>query len=373
MQRNPEEPKSLSYGNYLQLNKLLDAQQLQSALPRKNEPKPQPAHDELLFIVVHQAHELWFKQILFELDSILDIYSQDSVPEAKIGLANSRLERIETIFEALIGHLRILETMTPMDFLEFRNYLNPASGFQSVQFRLVEAKLGLPRHHLEHLRSGIFAEVVTEAEKRLLSETLEQKSLFEVLENWLERTPFLDTQEFNFWSAYKDAITAHLDSDLSHVESNEFLSESEKQKRRSEINAARQAFMDLFNEEKHAEHIRNGEKRLSLKATHAALFIYLYRDQPILQAPFRLLTLLTMIDEHLQTWRAQHALMVHRMIGVKIGTGGSSGYEYLRSTVNSHRVFSDLCNLSTFLLPRSSLPELPNNFIRQLGFSSEAS
>ena len=85
--------------------------------------------------------------------------------------------------------------------------------------------------------------------------------------------------------------------------------------------------------------------------------------------PFRLLTLLVDIDELLQTWRAQHALMVHRMIGVKVGTGGSMGYPYLKSTVERFRVFNDFLNLSTFLIPRWALPELPLELKRRLAFA----
>ena len=104
---------------------------------------------------------------------------------------------------------------------------------------------------------------------------------------------------------------------------------------------------------------REGRRRLSHRATRAALFIHLYRDQPILHLPFRFLTLLVDVDELLATWRYRHALMVHRMIGTKIGTGGSSGHRYLLATVERNKVFTDLYDLSTFLISRSALPPLP--------------
>ena len=87
-----------------------------------------------------------------------------------------------------------------------------------------------------------------------------------------------------------------------------------------------------------------------------------------LHLPYRLLTLLMDVDEHFTTWRYRHALMVHRMIGTKIGTGGSSGHDYLRQTAERHKVFSDLFNLSTFFIPRSRLPELPEAVRQKLGF-----
>ena len=98
----------------------------------------QECHDETLFIIVHQAYELWFKQIIHELDSIIKVFSPTKIPDYQMSLISSRLERINQIQKVIMEHLVILETMTPMDFLEFRDYLIPASGFQSVQFRAIE-------------------------------------------------------------------------------------------------------------------------------------------------------------------------------------------------------------------------------------------
>jgi tryptophan 2,3-dioxygenase len=112
-----------------------------------------------------------------------------------------------------------------------------------------------------------------------------------------------------------------------------------------------------------------GTWRLSHRATLAALFISLYRDQPILAMPYRLIAALIDMDELFTSWRYRHALMVHRMIGTKIGTGGSSGYHYLKATADKHRVFMDLTNLSTFLIPRSALPSLPTSLRDRLGFA----
>src|SRR5258708_22364938 len=127
----------VEYQESLQHDRLLSSQHPKSA------EHGRPAHDEMLFIVVHQAYELWFKQILHELDSVLDLCRQDSVDERSIGVAVARLQRIAEIQKLLIDQLHILETMTPLDFLDFRDLLVPASGFQSVQFRLIEKKLGL--------------------------------------------------------------------------------------------------------------------------------------------------------------------------------------------------------------------------------------
>ncbi len=108
------------YSDYLQLDKLLDSQH------RKSEEYGNPAHDEMLFIIVHQAYELWFKQIIFELNSVVDMFDDNKVDERNIGIAISRLDRITEIQRILIDQLRVLETMTTLDFLDFRDYLVPA-------------------------------------------------------------------------------------------------------------------------------------------------------------------------------------------------------------------------------------------------------
>lgn len=351
------------YSEYLKLGQLLSIQ-----CPKSAEDGAQPAHDETLFIIVHQAHELWFKQILHELQSVLNTFKQDHVDETNIGIAVARLSRITEIQKVLIDHLRILETMTPLDFLEFRDLLNPASGFQSVQFRVLESKLGLKREHRVQFPHSPYAIGMSTHEVRSLQEAEETPSLFEVVQRWLERTPFLDGEGFNFWKTYRAAVNRRLDADRTLVDSNMNLAEEIKAKQHDEIRKTEQHFQALFDEKCHNSLVEQGLRKLSLKATHAALFINLYRDQPILHLPFRFLTLLVDVDELLQTWRAQHALMVHRMIGTKMGTGGSSGYSYLKATAERYKIFTDLFNMSTFLMPRSALPELPKELKRKLGF-----
>ena len=127
------------YQDYLGLEKILKSQNLISEEYGKH------AHDEMLFIIIHQIYELWFKQILFELDSVLEIFSKEDIQESNIGTAVSRLDRVIEIQKILIDQIHVLETMTPMDFLDFRDFLIPASGFQSVQFRLIENKLGVSK------------------------------------------------------------------------------------------------------------------------------------------------------------------------------------------------------------------------------------
>jgi len=334
----------VEYSEYLHLGRLLSCQQPKSA------EHGQPAHDEMLFIVVHQAYELWFKQVLHELGSVRALLRQDSVDERSIGVAVSRLQRVIEIQKILIDQLRILETMTPLDFLDFRDLLVPASGFQSLQFRLIENSLGL-RPEL----------------RRALPES-EGPSLFALVEKWLERTPFLVLPEYDFWKSYKAAVDAMLATDRRTIETNPTLSRDEKQAQLAELAQTGGSFAALWDEATHQRLVAEGKRRLSHRATLAALFIHLYRDQPILHLPFRFLTALVDVDELLATWRYRHALMVHRMIGTKIGTGGSSGHHYLLGTVERNKIFVDLYNLSTFLISRSALPALPPDLERRLGF-----
>ncbi len=131
--------KPVYYSDYLQLDKILNAQALESDKYNKH------AHYEMLFIVIHQTYELWFKQLLFEVESVSDIFAQkeinDNSPDLQIAV--HRLERCCTILKVLVQQIDVMETMTPMDFLDFRDMLRPASGFQSIQFKFLEALLGL--------------------------------------------------------------------------------------------------------------------------------------------------------------------------------------------------------------------------------------
>lgn len=131
--------EAVHYSDYLQLDKILGAQNLRS------ESLGKPAHDEMLFIIIHQVYELWFKEIQHDLGSIMKMFSTDNVDERNINVAVSRMDRILEIMQVLIAQVRIIETITPLDFLDFRNFLIPASGFQSLQFREVEVLLGLKR------------------------------------------------------------------------------------------------------------------------------------------------------------------------------------------------------------------------------------
>ena len=179
---------------------------------------------------------------------------------------------------------------------------------------------------------------------------------------------FLASEDYNFWEQYKAAVSKMILNDKKIIEENDVLGDSEKESYFNQYNATEKMFNSLFNESVFNKMIDEGQFRLSYKATHAALLILLYRDQAILHNPYRLLSKLIDLDELLTTWRYKHHLLATRMIGKKIGTGGSVGAQYLKKALTKHRVFEDLSSLTTFLIPRSDLPDLPNSILRNLSF-----
>ncbi len=356
------------YNDYLMLDQFLDCQK---PLSRKFASAENPeAHDETLFIVVHQAYELWFKQILHDMNSVLAIFSKDKINDSDLGPVVQRLERIRKIQVMIGSYLEILETMTPMDFLEFRNLLIPASGFQSTQFREIEIKMGLNTHSRENVDREFFMGRLSQKDRDKLISLETAPSLLKLLEAWLERTPFTISGNFNFWSEYQKSVAAILADDEATIQSNiAKLSDREKVMQLENLKVTRETFESLFSDEAHNKVVEAGGRKLSRKAILNALFVLLYRDEPMLTVPYQMLSLMMDIDENFTTWRYRHALLAQRMLGTKIGTGGSSGHTYLKKAADNNRVFVDLFNLSTYLIPRSRLPKIPDDVRKQLNFN----
>ncbi|CAH1370922.1 unnamed protein product [Tenebrio molitor] len=346
------EEDGMLYGEYLMLDKILGAQRLLS------EQNNQSVHDEHLFIVTHQAYELWFKQIIYELDSIRGIFS-DVLEESQTLEILKRLNRVVLILKVLVDQVMILETMTPLDFMDFRCYLRPASGFQSLQFRLLENKLGVRQENRVKYNqnySKVFghdSQAISEIEK-----SEQQPSLTDLVQRWLERTPGLELEGFNFWGKYQKAVERLLQEQRTLAEQE--ASESLKRYKLNDLDKRREVYESIFSLEVHEALLARGERRFSHKALQGAIMITFYRDEPRFSQPHQILTLLMDIDSLITKWRYNHVLMVQRMIGSsQLGTGGSSGYQYLRSTLSDrYKVFVDLFNLSTFLIPRSYIPPL---------------
>ena len=354
------------YGEYLHLDKFLDSQH-----PVSGQYQDKEAHDEMLFIIVHQAYELWFKQVLHELNSILKAFREPVLNAKNYGRIIQRLNRINEIQKLLNQQIGILETMTPLDFLDFRDYLVPASGFQSIQFKEIEILLGLKMEYRINFDKASFYSRLNDTDRNHLMHLETQPSLFDRLVSWLERMPFLEKENFSFLAAYQKAVATMLDSDLQIIESVDYLSAKDKDFQKSDLEKTRLQFEAIFDKATFDQLAAEGHFRMSQKSLLAAIFINLYRDEPAFQQPYLLLEKLIDIDEEFTQWRYRHTVMVHRMLGTKIGTGGSSGHDYLRQTTQNNRFFKDLFNLSTFLIPRSSLPALPVSLIEAMGLRSE--
>jgi tryptophan 2,3-dioxygenase len=336
------------YSDYLQLDKILNAQALES-----DKAPNQHAHDEMLFIVIHQSYELWFKQLLFEVSSVLEILSQPNISDNSPDLytVNHRLKRCVTILNVLVHKVDILETMTPLDFLDFRNMLRPASGFQSIQFKLLEAFLGLKmeaRHGREYYTSQLKPE-----DTDIIKKAENTKPLLALVNEWLERMPFFDNPKM--WDNWSGDVAQH-------PFWKNYLAVYEKSLTEGET----------FNLERFKELVlsdtKNEEKSLSPKARRAALFIMLYRDFPLMQLPYNLLNVLLEIDNGLSSWRYRHINMVHRMIGTRTGTGGSTGKGYLKGAAEKHYIFAEFAELTSYLIERNKLPQLSQALRANMGF-----
>jgi len=345
----------VGYGEYLQLDKILNAQEPFTRLHSEKE-----VHDEHLFIITHQAYELWFKQIIYEIDSIRDCFQKEKgVDEAKMLEVIKRLQRVVMIIKLLVDQVLILETMTPLDFMDFRDYLSSASGFQSLQFRLLENKMGMKTDHRVRYNQNNYMRVYEnkpeEYEKLVASER--EPSLSDLIQTWLERTPGLG-DDFNFPARYKVAIDKILKENLEKIEAEENV--TMKTHLKASYTAKKQQFDSIFDPKIHDALVKRGERHFSHKALLGALMICMYSEEPRFHQPHTLLMALMDIDSLITKWRYNHVMLVQRMLGSsQLGTGGSSGYQYLRSTLSErYKVFIDLFNLSTFLVPRNLVPPL---------------
>lgn len=333
------------YSEYLQLDKILKAQNPESAKEGVR------ADDEMLFIIIHQTYELWFKQILHELNIIREIFKQPNIPNSSPDIYNSvhRIKRVARILDIAVMQMSVLETMTPLDFLDFRDLLRPASGFQSLQFKMIEAALGLTfesRHG-----KGYYLTQLKPADVEIIKKIESEESLLSLINKWLERMPFIKDNSYwqendpknTFWKMYREA---YADS----------LLEGEK----GNLDAFDRLFMDK-------DRFPEG-KSLTPDACRSALFIMLYRDFPLFHLPYELISSLLEIDELMSLWRHRHIHMVQRTIGKRVGTGGSTGADYLRAAAESHSVFKELAELTSFLISRNLVPMLPEQLVHDLSF-----
>lgn len=324
----------------------------------------------MLFIVIHQAYELWFKQILFELDYVAGVFGKTAIDDNSedLNLVRHRLSRIIKILELLNQQVGILDTMTPLDFLEFRNLLTPSSGFQSVQFRQLEARLGLQmdrRHHKDYYKrtnEGGF----NPSDYHAIDSIENQQTILQLVNNWLQRMPFFEP---DFWLQYQSQYPL---TDGLHPFWSDYRALYQSGLTEREAGKIHDFDFVFFGA---ADHVSEEQRlatqpQLSAAAMQSALFIMLYRDFPVFQTSYQILDSLVEIDHLMANWRHKHLVMVRRMIGMRVGTGNTSGAGYLEGALSRHFVFQDISGLSTYLIERKKLPKLPQALIQQLGYNT---
>ncbi len=366
-----------TYWDYLQLAELLN---LQGGL---EDDEDGLLTDELHFIIVHQTYELWFKLILRSLRTARDRLALPRVDEDTIPLVVHHLRRTSAILKVAVHQFEVMETLTPQDFLAFRDKLVPSSGFQSFQMREMEILLGLERYqrihygnvdpleHIAHLAESSPAGALAWGR---IQQVRSEESLLAVLHRWLHRTPIQGSSPDDpgddevveaFLESYLDAHRANLDGQLERlVTALDRTDRTKLQTRFDNLQAAARSFLygaDL-------EDLDEDEVRWHRRVRAAILFIESYRELPLLAWPRLLLDAVVEMEEQLVLWRHRHVRMVERTIGRRVGTGGSDGVSYLDKTL-SYRIFRDLWAVRTVMLPKTRLPALKDPTF--YGFATE--
>jgi len=353
-----------AYWDYLKLDQLLG---LQNGL---GDTDAEVASDELHFIVVHQVYELWFKLVLRELRLARDHLAAPRVAEETVPHVVHHLRRINEILKLAVDQFRVMETLTPQDFLDFRDKLMPASGFQSFQLREIEIVLGFEETQraadavaaMQQVRALAAATPAGHLAMARIDAARGELTLRAALHEWLYRTPIhgsgpQDPQDAAAVEAFLRDYLAALDAlQAEQVERAIAVQAGDPAVIRQRIaDTARQARAFLFADDADPK-LRDRHRRIRA----GLLFVESYRELPLLAWPRLLVDTIVELEEHLVLWRTRHARMVERTIGRRMGTGGSSGVDYLDQTAQ-YRIFTELWAVRTLLLPRRALPPLQNS------------
>jgi tryptophan 2,3-dioxygenase len=351
----------MNYWDYIKVEELL-------SLQMGYHDRDEDVHDdETLFIVVHQIYELWFKLVLRELTSVRRLFRRNPVPDETLAAATRSLRRCATIFEAAADHFRVVETLTTRDYLAFRDQLVGASGFQSAQLREIEILLGIDEakripcfadeSYKDALRGaeGESSPALDRVERRIA----EGPSLREAVYDWLARTPIDGSSEEDHVQRYLDAfVESHEAQARSLVEAARARFTRDKdvaiiEARYAKETAAAAAFL-------RADDRPEGERGHRRHVRAALVFIESHRELPRLSWPREVCEALLILEQRMIIWRQRHARMVERVIGRRVGTGGSGGVAYLDETALRYRIFDDLWEVRTILLREQVVPSLEN-------------
>ena len=318
-----------NYWDYLQLDTLLT---LQNGLEEESQLIP----DELHFIITHQVFELWFKLALAELRYARDHLAAPDVPEEKIPYVVHHLRRVNRVLALLVNSFEVMETLTPQDFLSFRDKLTPSSGFQSFQMRELEMIMGLKStgrmrygktDALEHIRSLAESSPAGAMAWGRLEKASAETSIRDVLHEWLYRTPIQGSSPENpddsevvstFCERYLDAVDRQHQQQAERLIATRLGAEDDIRARFANNSAQARSFLL-------AEDIDEAERPRRRRIRAALVFIESYRTLPLLAWPRLLLDTMVEFEEQMVLFRTRHARMVERIIGRRVGTGGSSG------------------------------------------------
>src|SRR5579884_1455858 len=313
--------KPTPYWEYIRVEPLLG---LQSGVAASD---AELSNDEVMFIVVHQVDELWFKLALREMVAVRDLFAHAPVPEQALASAVRGIRRMETIVHQLAGHFVLMETMTTRDYLAFRDKLAGASGFQSAQMREIEILMGLPeseRLSLGHEGSYLAAlrehdGSASSALRRVQARLLDRPTLRDVIYEWLHRTPiqgstpshaddahrvraFVEAYLARHARAVKRGLELARRTPLSEADAHRL-----EARARDETEYARSFLL--------AEEVPDAERERASRIRAALVFIESYRELPLLAWPREVLDGLTTFEQAFVIFRQRHARMVERMIG----------------------------------------------------------
>jgi tryptophan 2,3-dioxygenase len=360
--------KRATYWDYIRVEDLLS---LQGGLAGDESAL---SNDEVRFITIHQVDELWFKLVLRELATTRDLFRLSYVPETSLASANAALRRVSLIFRLAAQHFQLMETMRTQDYLAFRDKLSPASGFQSAQFREIEILLGLGDDERIPLGcDGSYLAAVTAPDggsspalERIQRRQQDQPTLKEAVYAWLHRTPIdgsvprdpgdrevVDRFLLEFASRHERSIREIMRTALAAQATSPADAERLRARYEAEIAATRCYLL--------AEDTVEGEARDHVRRLRAAiLFIDTNRQLPLLSWPGEIVDSLIELEQSMLVFRQRHARMVERVIGRRVGTGGSDGVDYLDRTAIAYRLFKEIWAARTMLLHPEAAPPAAN-------------
>jgi len=325
-------------------------------------------NDEVMFITIHQIDELWMKLALRELVSVRDLFKQERVPEQSLASAVRGLRRMALLFGLIADHFPLMETMTTRDYLAFRDKLSPASGFQSAQLREIEILMGLSDeqriplgHEGTYMRALKSADGTESAASRRVARRRDDlPTLKDAMLAWLHRTPIQGSTPSDpddaevvrrFVDAYCGAQEREVDEALK-LAVHDALTERDVERLRERYTkekAGARAFLEARDQPE--------EERARVSRVRAALvFIESYRELPLLAFPREVIDGIVALEQAFVIFRQRHARMVERVIGRRVGTGGSAGVDYLDQTALRYRIFHDVWATRTLLIRETALP-----------------